>query len=57
MRDSTAPVSPRLAAALQRMWKAPTVASCARVSRETQAQLENWEDEGGMTAPRTQTES
>ena len=60
MHDFTAPVSPRLAAALQRVWKAPTVASCQRVSRETeartQAQLENWEDEGGMTAPRTRTE-
>ena len=60
MHDFTAPVSPRLAAALHRVWKAPTVANCQRVSRETeartQAQLENWEDEGGMTAPRIRTE-
>jgi hypothetical protein len=60
MRDFTAPISPQLAAALQRVWKPPTVASCQRVRRETeartQAQLDNWEHEGGMTAPQIRTE-
>jgi hypothetical protein len=57
MRDFTAPISPQLAAALQRVWKPPTVASCRRVWRETekrtQAQLDDWEHEGGMIMPIT----
>jgi hypothetical protein len=60
MHDFTAPLSPQLAAALQRVWRAPTVVNCLLVSRDTearaQAQLDNWEHEGGMTAPRVQTE-
>jgi hypothetical protein len=60
MRDFTAPLSPQLAAALQRVWKAPTLANCLRVWRETdaptQAQLNDWEDEGGLTTPRIQTQ-
>ena len=60
MRDFTAPLSPQLAAALQRVWKAPTLANCLRVSRETdaptQGQLDNWEHEGGLTTPRIQTQ-
>lgn len=59
MRDFTAPISPQLAAALQRVWKPPTVASCQRIWRDTartQAQLDDWEHEGGMIAPRIQTE-
>lgn len=60
MRDFTAPISPQLAAALQRVWKLPTLANCVRVWHETearmQAQLDTWEDEGGMTAPQIQRE-
>ena len=60
MHDFTAPLSPQLAAALQRVWRPPTVVNCLLVSREAatraQAQLDDWEHEGGMTAPRAQTE-
>ena len=60
MHDFTAPLSPQLAAALQRVWRPPTGAKCPIVSRETaartQAQLDDGEHDGGMTAPRVQTE-
>ena len=61
MHDVTAPLSPRLAAALHRLWKAPTAGNCLRVSREIeapmQAQVNDWEAEGGMTSPQVQTEN
>jgi hypothetical protein len=57
MHDFTAPLSPQLAAALQRVWRPPTVVTCPLVSRETEArrlaQLDDWENEGGMTAPQS----
>ena len=57
MHDFTAPISKELAAALHRVWKEPTAADWLRVSRDTEtqaqrAQLDDWEDEGGTTAPR-----
>jgi hypothetical protein len=57
MHDSTAPISRELAAALHRLWKEPTAANCKRASRDADthartAQLDDWEDEGGATAPR-----
>lgn len=57
MHDFTAPISRRLSAALHRVWKEPTAADWLRVSRDTEtqaqrAQLDDWEDEGGTTAPR-----
>jgi hypothetical protein len=57
MHDHTAPIgSKRLAQELKRLWGEPSAAECARVSRDAQmrqaAQLNDWEDEGGRTAPR-----
>jgi hypothetical protein len=56
MHDFTAPMSRELAAALHRLWKGPTAANCKRASRDADthartAQLDDWEDEGGATAP------
>jgi hypothetical protein len=57
MHDFTAPISPRLAAALHRVWPGATIANCPEVSRgaETRAQaaqLNDWENDGGTPAPR-----
>ena len=57
MHDFTAPISRELAAALHQVWKEPTGADWQRASRDADthaqtAQLDDWEDEGGATAPR-----
>jgi hypothetical protein len=57
MHDFTAPLSPQLTAALHRVWRTPTAANCLRVARDesdavTRAQLDDWERDGGRTAPR-----
>ena len=64
MHDFTAPLSPRLAAALHRVWRAPTGNRFRVVVRDTEArtpaqlaQLADWERDGGTTAPPFQTES
>ena len=53
MHDVTAPLSREHAAALHRLWKAPTAGNCLRVSREIeapmQAQVNDWEAEGDRT--------
>jgi hypothetical protein len=54
MHDFTAPLSPQLAAALQRVWRAPTAGNRLRVvvgtKTRTQAELDDWERDGGTTA-------
>ena len=61
MHDFTAPLSPQLTAALQRVWRGPIAGNRLRVVCETKArtqtQLDDWERDGGTTAPRVQTES
>ena len=57
MHDLTAPISKQLAAALHRVWTESTAAESLRASRDAEthaqaAQLDDWEDEGGTTAPR-----
>jgi hypothetical protein len=54
MRDATA------AGELQRLWNEPTAAACRRASRDTdppvqEPELDEWESEGGTTAPREPT--
>jgi hypothetical protein len=61
MYDFTAPLSPQLTAALHRVWRAPTAGDRLRVvvretSARTRAQLDDWESDGGTTAPRVETE-
>ena len=61
MHDFTAPLSPQLAAALQRVWKGPTGRNRLRVvvraaETRTQAQIDDWERDGGTTAPPSRAE-
>ena len=61
MHDFTAPLSPQLMSALNRVWRGPTAGNRLRVVvREPEAreptQLDDWERDGGTTAPRIQTE-
>ena len=61
MYDFTAPLSPQLTAALNRVWRGPTAGNrLLIVVREPetrgQTQLDDWERDGGTTAPRVQTE-
>ena len=61
MHDFTAPLSPRLTAALQRLWRGPTAGKRLRVvvrepEARTQVQLDTWERDGGTAVPRVQTE-
>jgi hypothetical protein len=62
MHDFTAPLSPQLIAALKRVWRGPTAGHRLRVvvrepEARAQTQLDDWERDGGTTAPRVQTES
>ena len=61
MHDFTAPLSPQLTVALNRVWRGPTAGNrLLIVVREPEArgqtQLDDWERDGGTTAPRVQTE-
>ena len=61
MHDFTAPLSPQLTAALHRVWRAPRAGNRLRVvvrdtEARTQAELADWERDGGTTAPRVQAE-
>jgi len=61
MHDFTAPLSPQLAAALQRVWRGPRVGNRLRVvvrdgEARTHAELADWERDGGTTGTRFQTE-